>query len=167
MVECKCPVCGKVFIKQRYHVYKTNTGASVCSYTCMLKSEKKPKKYRNSKVVLDGITFDSQKEASRWCELKAMQKLGLIENLQRQVSFVLIPAQREPSGEVYVRGAKKGQPKEGKVVENSVCYIADFVYTDKKSGQKVVEDSKGVRTKEYVIKRKLMLYIHGIRIKET
>lgn len=52
------------------------------------------------------------------------------------------------------------------LLERSVKYIADFVYTDKATGQTVVEDTKGVRTKEYIIKRKLMLYLHGIRIKE-
>ena len=167
MTECKCPICNKAFIRQRYHVYKTKKGTPVCSYTCMLKSEQTTNKYSNHKVVLDGKTFDSQKEAKRYAELRMMEKAGLIENLQTQVSFLLIPAQREPSSEVYVRGKKKGQQKEGKVIENSVCYIADFVYTDRKSRQKVVEDSKGVRTNEYIIKRKLMLHIHGIRIKET
>lgn len=67
--------------------------------------------------------------------------------------------------EVYKRGPKKGQPKEGKVIEQECSYYADFDYIGK-DGTHVVEDTKGVKTKEYIIKRKLMLYIHGIRISE-
>lgn len=105
-------------------------------------------KYGNRKVIHDGIEFDSVKEARRYCELKLMQRAGVISDLQLQVSFELIPTQRI----------------DGKVVERAVNYIADFVY--KQDGVQVVEDTKGMRTKEYIIKRKLMLYIHGIRIKE-
>ena len=60
---------------------------------------------------------------------------------------------------------KKGGVKKGKVIEQKCSYIADFVYTE--NGEKVVEDTKGFRTKDYIIKRKLMLYIHGIRIQEV
>ena len=105
-------------------------------------------KYGNRKVIHDGIEFDSVKEAHRYCELKLMQRAGVISDLQLQVSFELIPSQRV----------------DGKVVERAVNYIADFVY--KQDGVQVVEDTKGMRTKEYIIKRKLMLYIHNIRIKE-
>ena len=101
-------------------------------------------KYKNIKTMTsDGILHDSIKEANRWCELNLLLKANLISDLQRQVKFELIPKQ------------------DG---ERAVYYIADFVYTE--NGKKVVEDVKGVRTKEYNIKKKLMLYFHGIRIKE-
>ena len=106
-------------------------------------------KYRNRKTTLDGIEFDSAKEARRYAELRLLEKAGQIFNLQRQVPFVLIPKQE--------RG--------GKVVERPVVYKADFVYTE--NGEDVVEDTKGMKTKDYIIKRKLMLWQYGIRIKEV
>lgn len=106
-------------------------------------------KYGNRKVIADGQTFDSRKEYRRYCELRLLQQAGEIDELRRQVRFELIPAQ------------KVG----GKVVERPVVYIADFVYTE--NNQTVVEDTKGVRTKEYIIKRKLMLLRCGIAIKEV
>lgn len=122
-------------------------------------------KYGNEKIVSDGEVFDSKREYRRWCELKLLEKAGEIWGLERQVKFVLIPAQHEYTGEVYKRGKHKGEPKPGKCLEHEVSYIADFVYfTD---AEQVVEDCKGMRTKDYVIKRKLMLFRHGIRIKET
>ena len=102
-------------------------------------------KYHNRKVITsDGIEHDSQREANRWCELKLLERAGQIQDLQRQVKFELIPKQQG---------------------ERAVNYIADFVYTE--NGKKVVEDTKGMKTKDYIIKRKLMLYIHHIRIKEV
>ena len=102
-------------------------------------------KYGNIKTITsDGIKHDSIKEAKRWCELKLLERAGIIQDLQRQVKFELIPKQ------------------EG---ERAVYYIADFVYTE--NGNKVVEDAKGMRTKEYKLKKKMMLYFHGIKIKET
>ena len=118
-------------------------------------------KYHNRKVTRDGETFDSIKEYQRWCELKLLEKAGEITELQRQVKFVLIPSQREK-----VWSAKKSRFEDGKVIEREVSYIADFVYTSR-LGLMVVEDVKGVRTKEYVIKRKLMLWERGIRVKEV
>jgi len=118
-------------------------------------------KYKNHKTVVDGIQFDSRKEARRWQELKLAEAAGAIGNLQRQVHFELIPVQREPD----TRGPKGGL-KQGRVIERKVEYVADFVYTDLHTGSTVVEDTKGMRLKDYVIKRKLMLYMHGIRIKE-
>lgn len=102
-------------------------------------------KYGNIKTVTsDGIKHDSIKEANRWCDLLLLQRAGVIHDLQRQVKFVLIPKQ------------------EG---ERPVYYIADFVYIE--NGKRVVEDVKGHRTDVYKLKKKLMLYVHGIRIKET
>ena len=124
-------------------------------------------KYRNKKVMTDdGEVFDSKREAARYMTLKFLERVGAISGLRRQVPYELIPAQREKSYEVYKKGAKKGQVKEGKIIEKAVTYIADFVYIDNKTGKQVVEDAKGVRTDAYIIKRKLMLYVHGIKIRE-
>lgn len=123
------------------------------------------RKYGNKKITADGQVFDSKKEFKRWCELSLLERAGEITNLQRQVPYLLIPEQRAPSTEVYKKGSRAGQPKPGPVLERRVVYIADFVYQE--NGEAVVEDTKGMRTKEYVIKRKLMLYQYGIRIKET
>jgi hypothetical protein len=106
-------------------------------------------KYRNRKWELDGKTFDSQREARRYQELRWLLRTGVITDLQMQVPFELIPSQRVG----------------GKVVERPVKYVADFVYTE--NGKTVVEDVKGFRTKEYIIKRKLMLYKYGIRVREV
>lgn len=106
-------------------------------------------KYGNHKTkTFDGIVHDSKKEALRWSELKFMEKAGVISNLRRQVEFELVPSQ-------YLNG---------KCVERAVKYRADFVYVE--NGKTIVEDTKGVKTKDYIIKRKLLLYIHGIRITE-
>lgn len=121
-------------------------------------------KYKNKKVFLDGKTFDSQKEAKRYVYLRELQKQGTISELREQVKFTLIPMQREESAEVYVKGSKKGELKQGKVLERETSYIADFTYMQ--DGKMVVEDTKGFKTKEYILKRKMMLYFYGIRIKE-
>lgn len=106
-------------------------------------------KYGNQKITRDGITFDSVREYTRYCELKLLERAGVITDLERQVKYELIPAQR----------------MDGRLVERAVTYVADFRYKEK--GQTVVEDAKGFRTKEYIIKRKMMLHFHGIRIKEV
>lgn len=111
--------------------------------------------------------FASKKEADRYFQLLLLQRAGKISDLRTQVPYELIPAQYEeiPTGTYFVRGERKGQEKVKRVcVEQSVCYVADFVYTE--GGKKIVEDTKGVRTAEYIIKRKLMLHVHGIRITE-
>lgn len=127
----------------------------------------KKNKYRSQKITRNGLTFDSLKEYRRFCDLLLLEKAGAITDLKRQVPFELIPAQYEeiPTGEIYKRGDRKGQPKFKRVcIEQSVVYNADFTYTE--NGKTVVEDTKGIRTKDYIIKRKLMLYVLGIRIKE-
>ena len=117
-------------------------------------------KYKNRKCVVDGIEFDSRKEANRYMELKLMLKVGKIKGLRRQVKYVLIPTQR---------AANEGK-KKGKVIERECAYIADFVYTDCETGEEVVEDVKGYRGggayELFKLKRKLMPYVHEIRIKE-
>lgn len=111
-------------------------------------------KYGNRKVKKDGVVFDSIKEFHRYSELKLLERAGKIWDLKRQVPFTLIPAQKEGR----------------KVLERACKYIADFTYM--KSGtdgvaELVVEDTKGFKTPEYIVKRKLLLYTHGIRIKEV
>lgn len=115
-------------------------------------------KYKRKKTEVDGILFDSKKEANRYSQLKTMEDLHLISNLRLQVPFELIPSQYEEYTD------EKGRKKR-RCIERPVKYIADFVYFD---GEKeIVEDTKGMRTTDYIIKRKLMLYIHGIRVKEV
>ena len=106
-------------------------------------------KYHSRKITKDGITFDSVKEYRRFCELSLLERAGAIADLKRQVKFELIPSQRV----------------DGKVVERPCTYVADFVYQE--GGKTVVEDTKGFKTKDYIIKRKLMLWVHGIRITEV
>lgn len=124
-------------------------------------------KYGNKKAVIDGITFDSKKEAQRYTELKLLEKAGKITGLQLQREFELIPEQREKTDQIYTKGPNKGRFKPGKLLERKCSYVADFVYWDLENNCMVVEDAKGMRTKEYIIKRKLMLHIYGIRIKEV
>ena len=107
-------------------------------------------KYGNHKITVAGETFDSKKEYNRWCELKLLERAGEIKQLDRQHRFQLIPTQRD---------------LQGNVLEKAVTYVADFTYMDK-AGNLVVEDTKGFKTPEYIIKRKMMLYLNGIRIKE-
>lgn len=109
-------------------------------------------KYGAQKTTFQGRTFDSKREAERFAELRYMQMGKLIADLECQVKFVLIPPRKDENG---------------KVIERAVEYIADFVYTDLKTGQKVIEDAKGCKTKEYIIKRKLMLHVYDIRIREV
>lgn len=120
-------------------------------------------KYQAIKTTVNGIEFDSRKEARRYQDLLLLQRAGVIKNLERQVKFVLIPAQYE----TIIRYGKKGQRlKDGqKLLEKECSYYADFVYEE--NGKKIVEDTKGVRTPDYIIKRKLMLREYGIRIREV
>lgn len=123
----------------------------------------KKNKFKNKKVEVDGMLFDSKREADHWVYLCQLMDAGVITELDRQVEFELIPAQFE-FDTVGVRGGKQ----KGRCIERKVKYIADFVYRDQ-LGQRVVEDVKGYTKNDpvYIIKRKLMLYIHGIRIKEV
>ena len=118
-------------------------------------------KYSNRKTEINGIVFDSAKEARRWQELKLLERAGKIAQLQRQQKFVLIPAQREKDAV-----GKRGQPVKGKLLESECAYYADFCYFDVERMAYIVEDVKGVRTPAYVIKRKLMLDRYGIQIRE-
>lgn len=124
---------------------------------------RKTNKYHARKSVVNGIEFDSRKEAYRYQELLLLIRAGVIQNLKLQVRYVLIPAQYE----TYERYGKRGQRlKDGRrLLEKECAYVADFVYEE--NGNEVVEDTKGFKTKDFIIKRKLMLYVHGIRIKEV
>lgn len=119
-------------------------------------------KYKAHKVIVNGIKFDSKKEAKRYKDLLLLEQAGTIKDLQRQVKYVLIPAQYAPD----IIG-KRGGHKRGKLLERECSYVADFVYTDTESGQTVVEDVKGFRTEVYKIKKKLLLERYGIQIKEV
>lgn len=125
----------------------------------------KKNKYNAKKVEFDGLTFDSQKEVLRYKELCSLCSEGIISNLQRQVKYILIPTQREPA-----QIGPRGGLKQGKLLENECSYLADFVYTVSETGETVVEDVKGYRKGEaykvFTIKRKLMLFVYGIQIKE-
>lgn len=109
----------------------------------------KESKYHNKPCTIQGEKFDSRKEARRYGELCYLERAKEIKELKRQVKFELIPKQ------------------DG---ERACYYVADFVYYEKDKGgewQYIVEDCKGARTDVYKIKRKLMLHVHGIRIRET
>lgn len=109
-------------------------------------------KYKNTKIKTEDGVFDSKAEYRRWIELRGLELAGEIQGLQRQVEYELIPRQ-------YI-GTK--------LVERAVKYKADFVYLYK--GEKVVEDVKSSYTRklhDYTLKRKLMLYLYGIKISEV
>ena len=108
------------------------------------------RKYGNKKVTVGGRVFDSKKEAHRYMELLTLEQAGHIYGLECQKRFELIPKQTD---------------KNGKIIERKCEYVADFVYHTRE-GETVVEDTKGVKTPDYIIKRKLMLKVHGIRVRE-
>lgn len=105
-------------------------------------------KYNNIKYK----GYASKKEYYRAQELKLLERKGIISGLKEQVKYELIPSQRDK--------------ETGKMLERSVSYIADFEYLRVSDGVVVTEDTKGVKTKEYIIKRKLMLHKYGIIINE-
>lgn len=127
-------------------------------------------KFGAKKVVTAEGTFASIHEYQRWLELRLLERAGKIFNLKKQVPYELITTQREASTEVYKAGPQKGLPKPGAVIEKACSYVADFVYLDE-NGNTVVEDAKGLKKGAaydlFVIKRKLMLERHGIRIREV
>lgn len=113
-------------------------------------NQEKRGKYRNEKVEHGGMKFDSKRELARWLELEQQQRAGKIRNLQRQVMFELAPA-------VYLGGPRK---------KPALRYQADFVYA-MPTGERIVEDAKGVKTKEYIIKKHLMMSVHSILVREV
>lgn len=125
-------------------------------------------KYLAKKIEIDGILFDSKKEANRYLVLKGQQRQGIIRDLRMQVPYVLIPAQYEERIEYTPKKKKEKLVK--KLVEREVSYVADFVYKRVCDGEIVVEDVKGYKIgtaySVFVIKRKLMLERYGIKIVE-
>lgn len=109
-------------------------------------------KYGNKKIEYNGMVFDSKREFARYKELELLERAGKIRHLQRQVKYQLLPSMRDPDTK--------------KVIERPIFYIADFTYVNEK-GKFIVEDVKGYKTADYLLKRKMMLFFHGIRIKET
>lgn len=108
------------------------------------------RKYNNKKTVIDGIKFDSKREAARYLELKTLEHAGKISHLERQVQYILVQKEKGPEGKML----------------RDMKYIADFVYLDA-NNHRHIEDVKGVRTDVYKIKKRLMWHIHGIAIEET
>lgn len=116
-------------------------------------------KYHSRKITQDGKTYDSMKEFRRFNELALLEKAGAIKDLETQVKFVLLPAQYE---RIFDKKTKRWKDV---CIERECAYYADFTYEE--NGERIVEDTKGFKTPEYRIKRKLMYYIHGIRIREV
>ena len=117
---------------------------------------RKENKYHARKVVAQGQVFDSEKEYARYLELKLLEKAGDISQLERQVKYDLIPKQMD---------------EEGKMIERPTVYVADFQYRDNNTGEFIVEDVKGYRRGQayavFSLKRKLLLWLYGIRIREV
>ncbi len=110
--------------------------------------------YINKKIVVDGIKFDSKKEARRYQALLLMQRAGEISDLELQPKFELVKG-------VKFSGDARAKP--------AVRYFADFAYTDTATGKRIVEDVKSPVTKEkpsYKMKRHMMLAVHGIEVLE-
>ena len=111
--------------------------------------------YINKKVVVDGIKFDSKKEARRYQDLLLMQRAGEISDLELQPKFELVKG-------VKFSGDKRAKP--------AIRYTADFAYTDNRTGKRVIEDVKSPVTRkktDYKMRRHMMLAIHGIEVLET
>ena len=129
----------------------------------------KTSKYKNTKYTYLGIKFDSLKECRRYTELRMLELSGKIKDLELQKAYELIPAQYEETDEIYTKGAHKGEHKRV-LLERACNYVADFYYIDCATGKAIVEDVKGYREggaySLFKLKRKLMLYRYGIKIKE-
>ena len=108
-------------------------------------------KYHAIPCQVGNDKYRSHRERDRHQDLLLLQRVGKIIGLCREVPFLLVPSKRRSDGKI----------KQG------CTYLADYVYTDISFGKIIVEDAKGVRTKDYIIKRKLMLFVHGIEITET
>jgi hypothetical protein len=119
-------------------------------------------KYGNKKAKYDGILFDSRKERHRYINLMTLQRAGEISDLRLQVPYELLPAVYETVEKQLKTKTKLVQ----RCVQRSVHYVADFVYKDK-DGNEVIEDSKGMRTKEYLLKKKMMRALLGKQINEV
>ena len=103
----------------------------------------RPSKYHNKKVTIDGVTFDSKLEATRYTELKLLEKNGQIKDLKLQPSYELIPS--------FTKGGK---------TYKKASYIADFSYYDNELNKTIVEDTKGFKTDVYILKKKMFEYLY-------
>lgn len=122
---------------------------------CLIKNQGKGNsKYHSKTIEYEGMNFDSVAEYRRYRELLLLQRAGEIRNLDSQVKYVLVPTQKNALG---------------KVIERECSYICDFDYEERQRGLwvHIVEDVKGFKTKDYIIKRKLMLFVHGIVVREV
>ena len=99
-------------------------------------------KFNAMKVTIDGVTFDSKKEAARYQELRLMERAGLIKDLELQPEYELIGAYRRQDGK-WIQAIK---------------YRADFRYLDTQTCKRIVEDVKGMQTQVYLIKKKILLW---------
>lgn len=119
-------------------------------------------KYRNKRVAVDEITFDSKKESRIYLDLKAQKETGEIKDFKMQVPFELIPNQKE----IVTAFDKKGRPiQKERVVELAIKYLADFVVYHN-DGEVTVVDAKGFQGNQvWILKRKLLLFRHGLKIK--
>ncbi len=106
-------------------------------------------KYNSKKTTIDGITFDSKKEAARYVDLKLLEKAGVIKDLDLQPKFQLQPT--------YSKNGKKVK---------AIFYKADFQYFDNEKKKIVVEDVKGIRTREYLLKKKIFEFVYALTITE-
>jgi hypothetical protein len=143
----KCPICG-----DPYKVYNMTTADQSACPQCIAKAARKQGTWSNSspRAASDGTVFPSGRERKRYEELVILQRIGAIRDLKTQTLFILIP--RQMNGK--------------KCIERPVTYKCDFDYFDLE-GKRHIEDSKGAKTQQYVIRRKLMLWVHGIRIEEV
>jgi Protein of unknown function (DUF1064) len=140
---------GLRFSEEEFQALRTRLAAQNAPKTAS--NGPRARKYGNTKVqTSNGQKFDSKRELKRFNELTHLQAAGHITDLKTQVRFELVPKQEKPGGGC----------------ERPVHYVADFVYFTK-GGEQVVEDTKGFRTPDYVIKRKLMLSVHKIQIQEV
>lgn len=114
------------------------------------KKSAKPSKYKNKKVIYNGVKFDSAKERNYYLKLCLMQDAGLIRNLELQKKFVL-----------------QSSFKLNNRIRQKITYIADFYYFDIKNDKWVVVDVKGFKTEVYKLKKKLFEYKYGIEIEEV
>ena len=117
---------------------------TVDEYKTLTKSNGRRSKYGAHPVSIDGLRFDSAREATRWVQLVMLERAGVIQGLRRQVPFVLID-----------------KSAHGRAIR----YIADFTYMQ--DGQEIVEDAKGYRTDVYKLKRRMMAERYGIIVKEV
>lgn len=120
------------------------THMSAAAYVAMQNGKTRGNKYGAVRTEVDGVTFDSKAEAKRWQELRWLEDAGEIRDLVRQQRYDLV-----------VNGVKV------------TTYVADFVYFDHATNRRVVEDTKGVKTAVYRLKKQLMKAIYGITISEV